>query len=133
MAPVRLKYATMQSFSPGGGFTVSYTFVKARVKNIAFAKHVFVHLRHSDGTWTDEPLAWLANCGDYNVFQINATTTAEFVLGYTVARRTFWDNNDAANFYLSIFRNVVGGNVVLNTATARRGLQAGGGFTFVSG
>ena len=30
------------------------------------------------------------------------------------------------------FRNVTGGNVMLNTATARRGSQAGGGFTFTT-
>ena len=132
MGPVRLKYATSQAFSPGGGVSVSYTFLQAKVKNIAFSKDVVVHLRHYDSTWTDEPLAWVANYGDYGVFQRSASNADEFVVRYTVAGQTFWDNNDGANYHLSTFRNVTGGNVMLNTATARRGSRAGGGFTFTT-
>src|SRR3569832_1753037 len=70
---VRLKYATTQMFAlggiPGG---VAYTYVRAKVKNIAYAKDVIVHYRlaESPQSWVDIALVWLANHGNYDVFGI---------------------------------------------------------------
>src|SRR4030095_311246 len=44
--------------------------------------------------------------------------------------QTFWDNNDNADY--AVAPNVVGGHVTLRRAAARRGMQGGGGFTFVT-
>ncbi|MGA8054539.1 MAG: hypothetical protein WCA12_11905 [Burkholderiales bacterium] len=129
---IRLKYATDQMFSPGGGITVSYTFVKVKVANIAFAKDVAVMYRGVDGLWKDRPLVWLVSGGDYDVFHGSGPYTEEFALRYSVGGNTYWDNNHGANYHLTNLRNASGDNVMLNRATARRGVQAGGGFTFAT-
>lgn len=134
--PVRLKYAESDSFSPGGGITgVNNTQISAKVKNIAFAKDVVLHYAQPDGTWVERPLTWQKNFGAYDTFSLSDSTfvTTEFVIRYAVDGQTFWDNNDGANYHVDEGRpNTVGGNVVLNKATARRGLQAGGGFVFTT-
>jgi hypothetical protein len=126
---VRLKYATRQEFAVGGiPGGVAYTYVRVKVKNIAFAKDVQVHY-NSPGGWQDISLPWLANCGDYDLFGRNeGFVTGEFVLRCTQAGVTDWDNNGGANYRLENFQNVAGGNAVLNKATARQGLEGGGGF-----
>lgn len=47
-----------------------------------------------------------------------------------VGGQTEWDNNNGANYHVQTFHSVVGGNVALDRAVARQGMQAGGGFTF---
>lgn len=129
---VRLKYATTQMFAlggiPGG---VAYTYIRAKVKNIAYAKDVVVHYRlaGSPQSWADIPLVWLANHGNYDVFGIgDGFVTEEFVVRAGMDGQSEWDNNDGANYQVANFHNVVGGNVVLNKAAAKLGLQGGGGF-----
>jgi hypothetical protein len=134
--PVRLKYIESANFSPGGGITgVNNTKITAKVKNIAFAKDVVIHYAQSDGSWVQRPLGWQKNFLDYDLFALtdNSFITTEFVVRYTVNGETFWDNNDGANYHVDSMRpNTVGGIVILNKATARRGSQAGGGFVFTT-
>jgi hypothetical protein len=127
--PVRLKYSTAQAFSPGGGISVSYTHLAVSVKNLGFAKDVVMHRRHYDGTWLDEPLAWHAHHGDHDLFQISGPHANEFAVRYSVDGATYWDNNGGTNYHVPTADAVCGGNVALKKATARRGVQAGGGFT----
>jgi hypothetical protein len=134
--PIRLKYIESDNFSPGGGVTgVNNTKITAKVKNIAFAKDVAIHYAQSDGAWVERPLSWQNNFSNYDLFALtdNSFVTTEFVLRYTVNGETFWDNNGEANYHVDSARpNTVGGNVILNKATARRGSQAGGGFVFTT-
>jgi len=134
--PVRLKYIESDNFSPGGGVTgVNNTKLTAKVKNLAFTKDVALHYAQSDGTWTEKALSWQKNFGAYDVFALSDNTfvITQFVIRYSVDSQTFWDNNDEADYHIDELRpNTVGGNVVLNKATARRGTQAGGGFVFTT-
>jgi hypothetical protein len=134
--PVRLKYIESDNFSPGGGVTgVNNTKITAKVKNIAFAKNVAIHYAQPNGAWVERPLAWQNNFSNYDLFGLtdNSFITTEFVIRYTVNGETFWDNNGGANYRIDSGRpNTVGGNVILNKATARRGSQAGGGFVFTT-
>jgi hypothetical protein len=134
--PIRLKYGVSVNFSPGGGITgVNSTTFSTKVQNIAFEKDVAVHYREAGGTWAEKALAWQKAFGAYDLFALSDNTfvTTEFVLRYSVARQTFWDNNDGANYRVDeIGPNTVGGQVVLKIATARRGSQAGGGFVFTT-
>jgi hypothetical protein len=80
-------------------------------------------------------LNWQKNFGAYDIFarSDNTFVTTQFVIRYSVDGQTFWDNNDGANYHIDEVRpNTVGGGVVLNKATARRGSQAGGGFVFTT-
>ena len=56
----------------------------------------------------------------------------QFVIRYAVAGSTFFDNNAGLDYRFASNLAVVGGNVVLNRATAKRGSQAGGGFVFTT-
>ena len=131
--PIRLKYGVSENFSPGGGLTgVNSTSFTAKVKNIDFAKDVAVRYALPDGSWDERPLSWQKTFNDYDLFarSDNAFSTTEFALRYAVSGQIFWDNNDGVNYHVDSGRpNTVGGNAILNKATARRGTQAGGGFT----
>ena len=135
-SPIRLKYVESDSFSPGGGVTgVKNTHVTAKVQDLAFAKDVALHYAQSDGTWAETSLGFQNHFGDYELYQLADSTVVinQFVLRYTVAGQTYWDNNNGANYAVSETQpNTVGGNVVLNTATAHRGTEAGGGFVFTT-
>lgn len=134
--PVRLKYVESDNFSPGGGVTgVNNTQITVKVKNIAFAKDVALHYLQSDGTWVERALTRQKSFDGYDVFALSDNTfiITQFVIRYTVDGQTFWDNNDGANYDIDEIRpNTVGGNVILNKATARRGSEAGGGFVFTT-
>jgi Carbohydrate/starch-binding module (family 21) len=134
--PIKLKYAESSTFSPGGGVTgVNITQITAKVKNIAFAKDVALHYAQSDGIWIERALIWQETFGAYDLFGLsdNSFVMTQFVIGYSVDGQTYWDNNDGANYHLDEIRpNALGGNVILNKATARRGAQAGGGFVFTT-
>ena len=130
--PVRLEYATTQAFSVSG-MSYAYTYVKANVENLAFAKDVEIHYRTRDGSWHDAPLHWKANFGDFDVFGAEEIPyTEEFAIRYSVDGSTYWDNNGFANYRVATFRNAVGGNVMLNSAQAHTGTEAGGGFVFTT-
>jgi hypothetical protein len=128
--PVRLKYAESDSFSPGGGIPpVNNTKISAKVKNIAVIKDVAIHYAQPNGTWFERPLMWQDTFTSYDLFSRNDNTftTTEFVIRYTVNNQTFWDNNGGTNYHVDSVRpNTVGGNVILNKAVARRGLQGSG-------
>jgi Carbohydrate/starch-binding module (family 21) len=133
---IRLKYGESETFSPGGGITgVEITKISAKAKNIALSKEVALHYQQANGTWTEKLLVWNQNFGDYDLFSLadNTFNTTTFVLRYSAIGQTFWDNNNGANYQLnSGFPNTVGGSVILNSATAHRGTQAGGGFVFTT-
>jgi hypothetical protein len=131
---VRLKYATTQQFAiggiPGG---VSYTYIRVKVKNIAYDKTVQAHYKASSfpDMWADMPLSWMGNYGNYDVFgRDSGFTSDELVIVAAVGGQTEWDNNNGSNYNIQNFHSVVGGHVVLDRAVARQGMQAGGGFTF---
>jgi hypothetical protein len=130
--PVRLKLARREFFS-GGGFSGSFAPISVKVKNIAFSKDVAVHYTPDGSTWKDFPLAFSSHFGDYDIFNgtINEQV-AQFVIRYSVSGETFFDNNSGLNYRFSSNLAAVGGNVVLNNATAKRGSQAGGGFVFTT-
>lgn len=134
--PVELKYLASESFAPGGGVPgVRSTMVVAKVNNLAFAKDVELVYTQGDGSWSAAPLTFLKTFGDHDVFQRNdnAILVAQCALRYSSNGQTFWDNNAGVNYSVDEVRpNTVGGNVVLNRATARRGSEAGGGFTFTT-
>lgn len=133
---VRLKYAESDNFSPGGGLTgVNNTKITVKVQNIAFAKDVLIHYSQPNRTWAEKSLTWQKNFATYDLFTRNDNTfvTTEFVIRYSADGQTFWDNNNGANYKVDGSRpNTVGGNVILNKATACRGTQAGGGFVFTT-
>jgi len=134
--PVRLKYAESDNFSPGGGLSgVNNTKVTVKVQNIAFAKNVVLHYSQPDGAWAAKSLSWQKNFGSYDLFtrSDNSFVTTDFVIRYSVDGQTFWDDNNGTNYKIDGSRpNTVGGNVILNKATAHRGSQAGGGFVFTT-
>src|SRR5262249_32917803 len=98
ISPVRLKYATSQSFTVDG-VSPAYTALNVKVRNIAFMKDVSIHLRGFDGVWQGQPLSWLGNYGDYDLFQRTAAYTEQFVIRYTVNGITYWDNNNGFNYH----------------------------------
>ncbi|HKG98520.1 MAG TPA: hypothetical protein VKA97_11920 [Pyrinomonadaceae bacterium] len=127
--PVRLKIASVGGFS-GGGFTGQFTNATVRVKNIAFIKEVTLHYKNN-GAWMDESLAWKAQFGNYDLFSVTKSELIEeFVIRYSTAGQTFWDNNGGWNYRFAGRAALIGGNVALSKATAKRGTQAGGGFVF---
>jgi hypothetical protein len=81
--------------------------------------------------WTEVPLSWKANFGDYDVFFVSEPKLVEeFVLRYSIGGITFWDNDEGQNYHFAGRAVVVGGNVSLDKATSRRGTESGGGFVF---
>lgn len=129
---VRLKLARREFFS-GGGFSGSYAPISVKVKNIAFAKDVAVHYTPDGNTWKDVPLGLSSPFGEYDIFggTVNEQVS-QFVVRYSAGGGTFYDNNAGQNYRFASTLAAVGGNVILYNATARRGTQAGGGFTFTT-
>jgi hypothetical protein len=129
---VRLKLARREFFS-GGGFSGSFAPISVKVKNIAFAKDVAVHYTPDGNVWKDFPLAFSSHFGDYDIFSgtVNEQVT-QFVIRYFASGATFFDNNAGQDYRFASTLAAVGGNVILNHAKARRGTQAGGGFTFTT-
>jgi hypothetical protein len=127
---VRLKLARRGFFS-GGGFSGTFAPIVATVKNLALAKHVAAIYTPGGGVWKELPLTFAAHFGDHDLFSgtVNEQVT-EFVLRYSALGATYFDNNGGWNYSLSSRLTVVGGNVALSHARARRGMQAGGGFVF---
>jgi len=135
-SPVELKYMVSETFSPGGGLTgVRNTVVSAKVRNLAFAKDVQLIYTQGDGQWREAPLTFSRTFGDHDIFERDDDTivVAQCALRYSSDGATYWDNNSGWNYSVSGGGpNTVGGNVVLNQATARRGSEAGGGFVFTT-
>ena len=70
---------------------------------------------------------------DHDIFsgEVNEQVL-QLVIRYAVAGATFFDNNAGLDYHFASNLAMVGGNVVLNRATAKRGSQAGGGFVFTT-
>lgn len=102
-----------------------------QIKNIDGTKQVYVHHSTTDGTWVDIPAKFF-NFADstYELWQVNTkdffnagADGTEFVLKYVVNGKTYWDNNNNANYRLEWPLDQVGGgpmlgngvNVLLNT------------------
>ena len=130
MNPIRLKLA-QKEFDSGGGFEVTFAPISVKVQNLAFAKDVAVHYTPDNVTWKDHPLVWTApTFGNYDLFSGTVNEQVEqFVVRYSVNGQTVWGNNDGQNYNFQSDLAFVGGNVVLYSATAHQGTQAGGGFT----
>ena len=103
------------------------------MKNIAFSKDVAVHYTPDGATWKDRPLNFTSHFGDHDIFsgEVNEQVL-QFVIRYAAAGATFFDNNAGLDYHFASNLAMVGGNVVLNRATAKRGSQAGGGFVFTT-
>ena len=70
---------------------------------------------------------------DHDIFSAEVNEQVlQFVIRYAVAGATFFDNNAGLDYHFASNLAIVGGNVVLNRATAKRGSQAGGGFVFTT-
>jgi hypothetical protein len=128
-APVRLHIAAFGGFA-GGGVEGEFSNITARVQNIGFNKDVALYYK-DNGDWTEVPMSWKSNFGDYDVFFVSVPKLVEeFVLRYTIGGVIFWDNDEGRNYHFGGRAVVVGGNVSLSKATARQGTEAGGGFVF---
>jgi hypothetical protein len=123
MNAVRLKYAVAQSFAVSG-MTWAYTHARVKVANLSYNKQVALHINNY-GSWSDEPLSWSTNYGDFDVFERrDAPFTYELTVRYSVNGQTYWDNDGGYNYTLRqsyIGGNAVGGNVVLDNAAVRGG------------
>jgi hypothetical protein len=130
--PVRLKLARREFFS-GGGFSGSFMPVTAKVKNIAFAKNVTIHYTPDNFIWKDSVVGFTSHFGDSDLFSGTVNEQVlQFVVRYTADGQTFFDNNSGQNYRFVSDLARVGGNVVLNNATAKIGGEAGGGFVFTT-
>ena len=122
ISPLRLAYAASQAFSPGGGVSVSYTHVIAKVDNLGYAKQVVLHARVGD-QWQQYPLSWMEWRGDHDLFAtqypLRVPAVSEFALSYTVDGRTYWDSQFGLNYHVGTLNTVAGGNVALARATTR--------------
>ena len=129
---VRLKLAREEFFA-GGGFSGTFVPVSVAVKNLAFTKDVAILYSPDGHVWKEASLAFASHLGDHDLFAgtINEQVSG-FAVRYSVAGATFFDNNAGHDYGFGPPLAVVGGNVVLDSATARRGTQAGGGFVFTT-
>lgn len=128
---IRLKYAYTEDVNINGMYGAQTTLVRAKVKNLAFAKDVRAFYNTGGGTWQDIALPWLANYGDYDIFGLNSGFfTHELVVSCTQIGLTDWDNYGAVNYHVTDNGSVAGDNVVLNQAVAQQGTEEGGGFVF---
>ncbi|MFA5353426.1 MAG: hypothetical protein WC291_04290 [Thermodesulfovibrionales bacterium] len=130
---VRLK-AAYGEFYAVAGMTFSWSNISAKVKNIAYSKTVQLHYRSlTDGLWKDKTLPFMNHFENYDIFgSPSAPFCQEFVIKYIVDGSVCWDNNNGLNYQIGTYAGTVGGNVMLKKATARIGMEAGGGFTFTT-
>jgi len=126
-SPIRLSIAAFGG-SAAGGLAEGFSNITAKVRNIGFTKDVALHYNNGGGTWVEVPLTWKSNFGDYDVFFVSEPKLVEeFVLRYSIGGITFWDNDEGRNYRFAGQAALIGGNVSLKGATARRRTQAGGG------
>ncbi len=79
-----------------------------RVKNISYAKQVFIHHLMADGTWYDMPLTYSHPSGNgYETWTAYVSSSyglndfgSQFAVKYVVNGQTYWDNNNGANYTL---------------------------------
>jgi hypothetical protein len=129
---VRLKIG-WRGFYSGGGFSGSYAPISAKVKNVAFEKHVTVLYTPDGTTWKEHALGFSSHFGDYDIFDGTVNEqVSQFAIRYSADGETAFDNNAGSNYTVAGTFAVVGGNVALNRAVARRGNEAGGGFVFTT-
>jgi hypothetical protein len=114
LEPVRLEYATAQNFSSGAA-SDRYTYVRVKVRNLAYAKDTRLHYREGD-SWRDYGLPWAGHYGNYDVFAGRAPHCNEFVVSCTMNGRTYWDNNDGRNYDVHDYSSAIGGSLVLRSA-----------------
>lgn len=76
-----------------------------QVKNVAYAKEVYVHRSTADGPWVDVPARYVRQADStYELWEVDETdfagypVTEQFVLKYVVNGQTYWDNNNNANY-----------------------------------
>jgi len=130
--PIRLKLAKSGNVG-GGGFTVSYTSMSAKVDNLGFTKEVVALYTPYGEVWKGQALHFAGNFGTYDLFEGTINEQVDrFALSYSVAGQTYYDNNEGANYALVGYDAAIGGDVMLHRATSRRGVQAGGGFVFTT-
>lgn len=100
--------STVSAYYQVGLQTVRF---EALVKNLAYAKQVYAHLKKPDGSWVDVPLAYnrVADngrevwSGNFNDTDATGALTfqswdLEFALRYKVNGVEYWDNNAGQNY-----------------------------------
>lgn len=96
------------------GFNLQQTSFDVVVKNLAYAKKVYAHLKNPDGLWIDVPMTynratgdgrevWTGSYSDYTNqgTPTNRVWTVEYTLKYEVNGQTFWDNNNGQNYSIA--------------------------------
>ncbi len=118
---IRLEYAATEDVNIDGMWGAQQTNVRAKVKNLAYAKDVEIFFDQGNGTWNSLPLPWIANFGDYDLFgRDGGFFTHRIALRCTQNGVTEWDNNGYADYPAPDNGAFVGGNIALNKATARQ-------------
>ncbi|WP_109301542.1 carbohydrate-binding protein [Aquimarina sp. AU474] len=94
------------------GFTAYSKKFTVRVANLNVDKTVSIFQKKIDGSWGEIPLTYQFNIDDQNEiwagevnnegFGISQIYDDEFVVKYEVNGNTYWDNNNAANYAMSI-------------------------------
>lgn len=98
---------------------VTYTHFEAVVANLGYAKSVAAHTKLANGSWVDIPLSynraadsgrevWSTDVVDFGGAS-RFGNSVQFALSYTVNGKTYWDNNNNANYNI-----VTNGGVILN-------------------
>lgn len=130
MEPVRVEVAYGEFYAVSG-MTTDWTQISVKVKNLAYDKRLQLHCPAGSGMpWVDRDMNFLGHYGEYDIFGGSLISCEEFAVKYLVSGQEYWDNNNGFNYHIGTFRGAVGGNVMLNKAIAREGIEGGGGFTF---
>src|SRR4051812_6193966 len=116
----------------GGWASQTFLSASVKVKNVAYRKDVQIRFG-TPGQWQDAPLTWMANYGNYDLFELQPAPwvgypSVEFAIRYTPDMgETYWDNNNFANYSPRYALTGVK-NVMLNTATLVYGGTAGSSY-----
>lgn len=134
-----LRARDLAGFGPGQGITSQNLVWDIAVKNLGFAKQVFVHLKDPCGSnnWIDVPGSFIGpSDGTFELWRVGTTVQSfggrgpfTFAIEYVVNGNVFWDNNNGNNYVLpntttgnpqGVFGVVLanGTNVLLSNATA---------------
>jgi len=116
------------------------------VKNLAYAKEVYVRMKKPDGSWVDVALAynrpadngrevWSGSYADYSGYALTYQTwDLEFALRYKVSGQEYWDNNGGQNYKQAKDSGslLVGANVLGQLYTPSSSYSSSGGVFYTS-
>jgi len=119
---------SQSNVAQNNGLSLQTARFEVLVKNLAYAKQVYVHLKKPDDSWIDVPLAyqrtadsgrevWAGSFIDTGIAGPTFNTwDLEFAVRYTVNGQSYWDNNGGQNYRQAKDSGsiVYGGYAVLN-------------------